>query len=125
MKPEDNEWITAAVRYEDAYEVGTNSDLDEGRGRYVRVAVCPSYNQALAIAKGRGVMGSDAEVKETRLLRLKFNHMGHQEDQYLMSVFDINRLEGMVPGEVLREITVRQRALSKLTPEERKVLGIK
>lgn len=45
------------------YLVVSNSDLTEGRGRPVTIAYCATLATAKRVAKKRGVMGSDADVK--------------------------------------------------------------
>lgn len=55
------EWV-ARVRQADAFVVLTNSDLTEGRGREVFYGWSHEYATAVRLAKGRGVMGTDARV---------------------------------------------------------------
>ena len=45
------------------FVVVTNSDLTEGRGHPVEIAYCEAETTAKRLAKGRGVMGSNAEVR--------------------------------------------------------------
>lgn len=45
----------------------TNSDLTEGRGSDVPIAVCDIEATALRLAKKKGVMGSDAAVRQVKV----------------------------------------------------------
>ncbi len=45
------------------FVVVTNSDLTEGRGHPVEIAYCEVEATANRLAKGRGVMGSNADVR--------------------------------------------------------------
>ena len=49
------------------YVVVSNSDLTEGRGKHVFIAYCSSASTAKRLARKKGVMGSDAEVREVNL----------------------------------------------------------
>lgn len=53
---------------DEVYVVFTNSDLTEGRGRPVPLYVCEMLTTALRVAKGHGVMGSDASVLTIKCL---------------------------------------------------------
>lgn len=45
----------------------SNSDLTEGRGSDVPIAVCDIEATGLRLAKKKGVMGSDAEVRRVKV----------------------------------------------------------
>lgn len=47
--------------------VTANSDLTEGRGSNVPIAVCDIEATALRLAKKKGVMGSDAVVRQAKV----------------------------------------------------------
>ncbi len=44
------------------YCVETNTDLTEGRGRQVTIALSSSPSTAIRVSKGQGVQGSDADT---------------------------------------------------------------
>jgi hypothetical protein len=48
---------------QEIYVVWTNTDLTEGRGKQIPIAYSVSMRCALRLAKGKGVMGSDADVR--------------------------------------------------------------
>lgn len=52
------------------FVVWTNTDLTEGRGHQIPIRVCWSRATARRIAKGQGVMGSDATVEEHKAYRI-------------------------------------------------------
>jgi len=86
------------------YEVITNSDLTEGRGRSVHVAYTTNDFTAKQIAKGKGVMGTDAEVRAiNKTIRVYETH-----SEYLGS----------------KQEEIRKKALAKLTKEEKILLGL-
>lgn len=118
MSAQDNEWLTAAVRVEIGYEVITNTDTTEGRGRNYTLGVCSNESAAKALAKGQGVMGSNAEVRRTTFLRVQYNdHSGDLQDFYVMKSQDVT--EHFDP-----EAEEREAALAKLTDREKELLGI-
>lgn len=83
------------------YVAERNSDLTEGRGHLVPIAYFLKREDAIAAAKGWGVMGiGDGEVHEIRVYESK---------------------KDWQEGEKKR---IAARALSKLTDEERKALDI-
>lgn len=88
----------------EGFEVLTNSDLTEGRGH--RVHVCYTSTRALAeeIAKGKGVMGTDADVVPMSKTIKVFDTMDEWNN---------NTKEA-----------IREKALAKLTKEEREALGL-
>lgn len=52
------------------YGVFTNSDLTEGRGTEYPLHHCRLRATAVRLAKGQGVMGSDAKVKPIRVVNI-------------------------------------------------------
>ena len=58
------------------FVVYTNTDLTEGRGYQYPIAWCESPATAARIAHKKGVMGSDAEVREVFGIRSKGVHYG-------------------------------------------------
>lgn len=54
----------AEVKIKKVFIVWSNTDLTEGRGYPVAAHVCELRATALRLAKGAGVMGSDADVQE-------------------------------------------------------------
>lgn len=53
---------------EKLYAVVSNSDLTEGRGRPVFIAYCKAEATAKRLAKGKGVMGTDADIRMIELV---------------------------------------------------------
>ncbi len=94
--------------------VHTNSDLNEGRGFRVDLAICEDESVAEGLAKGKGVFGSDAGVEDKVYLRLT-------HDDWRAYVDIQHMWKGADPTEEQR---IRAAALEKLTPIERKVLGV-
>lgn len=83
------------------YRAERNQDQTEGRGPMVPIAYFFHKTDAQRAAKGHGVMGvGDGDVVQVKVYE-SFDDWG----------------EG-------RRIELRERALSKLTPEERKALGV-
>lgn len=95
------------------YKVTTNTDLTEGRGGERLLGWFIDSAIATRAAKGNYVMGTDCPVERYTC------EVVRTEDGKLYLLGKPIELEYEDPREV------RARALSKLTPEERKVLGIK
>lgn len=53
------------------YSVHSNTDLTEGRGREVLIAVCEKQATAVRLAKGKGVQGTNAYVTTSPAYRIK------------------------------------------------------
>lgn len=53
--------------------VWVNTDLTEGRGYQIPIHVCASEATAYRLAKGKGVMGGDADVLSAEAI----SHKGH------------------------------------------------
>lgn len=86
-----------------AWAAITNSDTTEGRGSDVIIGYFKDKRDAINAAKGKGVMGSDAKV-EDRTIDIK---IFSSYNEFIDSLND----------------NIKQRALSKLTVEEKRVLG--
>lgn len=95
------------------WRVMTNSDLTEGRGSQRTLGWFADPNVAAKAARGNYVMGSDCPVEQVVMNIIK-TQAG--------KVFLLGE-EVQIQYEDPREI--RARAIAKLTPEERQVLGIK
>ena len=85
------------------WEAFTNSDLTEGRGFDVTIAFFSKREDAVRAAHKRGPMGVDADVREVRR-PIVFDSYAAFEKQLT--------------------VDARQRALSKLTAEDRRILGL-
>jgi hypothetical protein len=97
----------------DVFEVVINSDSIEGRGRDYVCARFFKEPAAKNFAKGRDVMGSDGKVQKGRVVAVstasgeKFYPIGSE-----------------VPVFTSVEDKARTEAMNKLTPTERKLLGL-
>ena len=60
------------------YVAYTNTDLTEGRGRQVPIAVCEEEVTAIRLAKGQYVQGSDGPVRPVELMKV-------ENDWYLLA----------------------------------------
>lgn len=58
------------------FVVWTNTDLTEGRGGQVPIAICETEATAKRLAKGKGLMGSNADVKEFEAIKYKNSWCG-------------------------------------------------
>ncbi|MAB96969.1 MAG: hypothetical protein CMK71_02730 [Pseudomonadaceae bacterium] len=56
------------MKAKQVWVVYQNTDLPEGRGRELPIAVCESQSTALRLAKNKGVMGSNASVIERQAI---------------------------------------------------------
>ena len=52
------------------YVVRSNSDLTEGRGYHISIALCESKSTAIRIGKGKYVQGLDCPVDEVAAIKL-------------------------------------------------------
>jgi len=93
------------------FGVFTNTDRNEGRGSPVLVCVCENLLTAKDVAKGKGVMGSDADVHNVTVVKAN-NGKYYVVDSAPIKIFS-------KPKEYFRE-----RALEKLTEEELELLGL-
>jgi hypothetical protein len=93
------------IRFDqECFEAYTNSDLTEGRGHKVSIGFFTHQSDAVQAAKKRGVWGSDASVeKATVKIRIyeSFDEYKNATDE-----------------------NIREKALSKLTDDEKRVLGL-
>jgi len=101
------------------YEVVTNSDTCEGRGYAVSLGWFTSKADAKAMAKGQGVWGTDADIKEKSkwvILYTIYNLGNEREVAHLVG-------ESVVIEYIDPKIR-RKRALEKLTAEDKEALGL-
>ena len=113
MKDVPNSATLAHVFQMTLYRVRTNHDLTEGRGGEYTLGWFIDNAVAIKAAKGNYVMGSDCPVETRRELVVR------TEDGKVFLLGERVEVKYEDPREV------RARALSKLSPEEREVLGIK
>lgn len=94
------------------YHVVTNSDTTEGRGHDVILGMYDNPAAAEASAKGRGVFGSNAEIRkyDTQVVRTS------TPETYILG----RRVESTYTNPE----DIKAAALAKLTPEERRILGV-
>lgn len=93
-----------------AWEVISNTDLVEGRGRDIVVGIYPTEAMALEMAKNAGVMGSPAEVRKIKAVKLSDG-----------AQFAIGK--PVTDSDAIKKQKI-EAALSKLTPEECSLLGL-
>lgn len=93
------------------HHVRTNSDLTEGRGAVVTLGVFADEAYAKEYAKGRGIMGTPADIKSE--MHAVYSHGGKRylQGAPLLEETDIT-------------CKLRAAALAKLTPTERELLGL-
>jgi len=98
------------------YEVISNSDLTEGRGSQIVIARFFDRNIAAHYAKDKGVMGTRAEVAEGEVLAIgALKALEPTKYRVLGPVVPIYN----DPTDIKR-----QQALSKLTEEDKRILGL-
>lgn len=95
------------------YKVTANTDTTEGRGSTYVIGWFVDAGVAKKAAKGKGVMGTDSPVDPVACSVIR------TDDGSVFLVGDEVQITYEDPKEV------RERALAKLTPEERNALGIK
>lgn len=103
----------AEVKLINAYKVSANSDLNEGRGHTIILGYYSNRNAATLAAKGQDVMGTDAKVEPINLKCVDVNGQLH------LIGGKIEILDNYISPKELKEA-----ALAKLTPAERRVLGV-
>ena len=86
------------------FEAYTNSDLTEGRGQHVSIGHFVHESDAKRATLGRGVMGTDADVRTVDLHVCVYDTFAEFEKEQHQST--------------------RDRALAKLSLEERRALGL-
>lgn len=118
----------AKVSEQDLWKVLGNTDTNEGRGATIVLGIFTSRSAADEHAKGKGVFGADATVKHFEGWVVDVGSVGSTE-QDMTSIMG----SSLEPGKYLigekihqmdRSVEVRQRALQKLSPEERRALGV-
>jgi len=102
------------------YEVITNEDLCGGRGRSVSLGWYLHRFDAIERARGAGVFGSDAEVKSSEQWVMRYRACSPNGSREVIHIIGTEVSVTYVDPKVSRT-----RALAKLTPEEREVLGLK
>lgn len=109
------------VKLQRMYAVVGNTDNIEGRGAPVTLGYRSTAMEARFLAKGKGPMGSDADVEEVLCLCVCTPDMGSRlgEEMRPRFVVEVAHVFDLKP-----EPTVRERALAKLTREEREALGL-
>lgn len=85
------------------WEAYTNSDQTEGRGHDVTIALFTRRKDAVKAARGTGPMGTDGRVREVQRPKVFESYADYEKH--------------VKPA-------LRERALQKLTAEERKALGL-
>ena len=105
--------VSAVVEERMVHEVVTNSDTTEGRGTRVSLGYFLDLTQANEAAHGKGVWGSDARVESgtRKVVIVDVDHV------YLLGEILLNK--------AALTAQARQRALDKLSAEDRQALGIK
>ena len=96
----------------DVFEVVINSDSTEGRGRDYVCARFFNEPAAKNFAKGRDVMGSDGKVQKGRVVAFT-----DSEEKFYPVGAEVSVFKSI-------EDKARTEALNKLTPAERKLLGL-
>jgi hypothetical protein len=103
----------------DACVVYTNTDLTEGRGTQYPMCVCDIEATAIRLAKGKGVMGTNAEVRDVTLINVNGEWFGPvvvtpatREDTQAQTVIDARR-----------EAIARAKAAG-LTDDDLRALGV-
>lgn len=100
------------MRVLSVYEVVANTDTNEGRGMSYVAGRFTSQLDAQEFSKGRGTMGTPAQVRAGLVLQMNdgtFRHLSAEPVEVNTS---------------LRDMEVKE-ALSKLTPKERELLGLR
>lgn len=117
--------ISKALIYEvHGYHVSTNSDLTEGRGGTIPIGVFEDHAEAVAAAEGKGVMGTPAYVDRSRALQILIP-IGSDGTEGQITVLHQNvpyYFKGRY--DKMQQENARKKALSKLTKEERTLLGL-
>jgi hypothetical protein len=93
-----------SFKVNNVWGVYSNTDLMEGRGSDILVGYFTNYSDARLASEGRGVMGTAAEIRQENIS---------------VSVFEsYSEFEG------LDTLKIKERALRKLTDQEKKALGL-
>jgi hypothetical protein len=114
------EWTDAAIRLESLLSIEGNTDSVEGRGASYTIGYAKSLTAAKDIAKGRGPMGSDAVIREANVLRISFTGIDGNAQDVCVALNAVKPFD----HKAHRKAEVMEKALAKLTEEERKVLGV-
>ena len=104
----------------DVWEASRNANSVEGRGPMLTIGLFTKKKDAEMAAKGWGVMGCGDGDVESKQIKVYASFEEYYTSLSVKSQKDYDRL-GYSPSAQ----TKRERALGKLTPEERVLLGIK
>jgi len=119
-------FIQGSMRVEvvSVWEVITNSDTTKGRERDVSLGIYANRMDALEAAHKKGVMGTDADVRAVDVV--KHTNIGSFTNPDGGPSL-VARIADIVPLRTAYENPriLREKALAKLTPIEREVLGLK
>jgi len=125
--------VTASVAT--VYVAYVNSDLTEGRGSNIPIAVCMSPFLAEKAAKGKNTQGGDGAVSVEQAVLIRVTESGKFNLHTQVVKLSIAFLEGHAGPFEVQDATAQDleeerkaiaaRAISKLTPVERDALGIK
>ena len=85
---------------EKGFEIIGNTDLTEGRGRQYTIAYTSNRTTANYIAKGKGVMGTIAEIKPTTIKVIVFDSP-EEYDEFMGNTKKINALNKLSEEEII------------------------
>ncbi len=100
-----------------AYKVTGDTEMNEGRGPARIVGYFIDADDAKAASKGQAAMGTDGWVKAEQVVVVTYiNELG-EKVRHLLS-------EHVVHDHFDDPAVIRAQALAKLSPKERKILGL-
>lgn len=105
--------IYSDLQFSQVYAVVGNTDSCEGRGSDICLGYYEVQADAEREADGKGVMGTRAEVRPQKCLWIA-------DDEVLIISYGAS-----VKVVTANEVAEKQRALAKLSPRERQLLGLK
>lgn len=100
----------------EVWEVRGDTEMNEGRGPMYTVGYFANYEHAVKAGKGVCAMGTDARPERKVVDAVVFKDENGEDKVGLIKEFITVHYED--PNEI------RQQALAKLTPKERKILGV-
>lgn len=103
--------------FQDVYVVFTNTDTCEGNGRRIVHAVAINRDVAEKLGKGNYVMGTDCPIEVRQGLVF-------QDSNSKLWVALVSDIAEFYTSYKSIDDKTREAALKKLTPEERRVLGV-
>ena len=108
-----------------AYNVYTNSDLNEGRGARIKIGSFADKDDAEIFAAGKGVMGTAADIHVEQMVVF----LPLLEPKNIMPIaYDWNAAQvadKLSPFNPVDPVKKRKEILKKLSPEELEFLGLK